>query len=100
LWEHLVLDMLCVWYRTVYYWTDKNKNEIDFIVKGERGELHTIECKINPDKYSPVAVSKFREYYPKGSNFCFCPHIKKPYKLSYGDLEVNFQSVPQSSIQS
>jgi predicted AAA+ superfamily ATPase len=70
LWEHLVLDMLRVWYRTVYYWTDKNKNEIDFIVKGERGELHTIECKI------------------------------KPYKLSYGDLEVNFQSVPQSSIQS
>ncbi len=96
LWEHLVLDMLRIAYVSVYYWTDKAKNEIDFIVRGHGGELHTIECKINPDKYSPGAVMKFREYYPKGRNFCFCPHIKKPYRLSFGDIEINFQSVPQS----
>jgi predicted AAA+ superfamily ATPase len=94
LWEHLVLDMLRVLFGKVYYWTDKNKNEIDFIVKGEKGELHTMECKINPDKYSPEAVNKFREYYPKGRNYCFCPHIKMPYKLRYGNTEVYFQSSP------
>ncbi|OFY61431.1 MAG: ATPase [Bacteroidetes bacterium RBG_13_43_22] len=94
LWEHLVLDMLHVLYGIVYYWTDKNKKEIDFIIKGERGELNTVECKINPDKYSPEAVKKFREYYPLGRNYCLSPHIKVPYKLSYGDIEVHFQSVP------
>ncbi len=94
LWEHLVLDMLRVMYGKVYYWKDKNKTEIDFIIKGERNEFHAIECKINPDKYSPSAIKKFREYYPKGRNYCFCPHIQMPYKLSYGDIKVYFQSVP------
>lgn len=96
LWEHLVLDMLSVAYDKVYYWRDKNKNEIDFIVKGKGAALHTIECKINPDKYSQKAVSKFREFYPEGRNFCFCPHINVPYKLNIGKSEVCFQSVPDS----
>jgi hypothetical protein len=92
LWEHLVLDMLRVAYDTVYYWTDKNKNEVDFIIKGDKGEVHIIECKINPDKYSSGAMKRFREHYPKGRNYCFCPHIKTPYKLLFGNIEVTFQS--------
>jgi uncharacterized protein len=94
LWEHLVLDMLLVSYGSVFYWRDKSRNEIDFIVRGQNGDLHTIECKINPDKYSPGSVLKFREYYPEGRNFCFCPHIKTPYKLSLDKIEVEFQSCP------
>ena len=96
LWEHLVLDMLHVAHGNVYYWTDKYRNEIDFIVKGKGKELHTIECKINPDKYSSVAVKKFREYYPEGRNFCFSPHIKTPYRLGIEKTEVNFQSIPDT----
>jgi predicted AAA+ superfamily ATPase len=91
LWEHLVLDMLRVEYGLVYYWADKDKNEIDFIVKGDRGEIHTIECKINPEKFSAGTVKRFREYYPRGNNYCFCPHIKIPYKLLFGKTEVTFQ---------
>jgi predicted AAA+ superfamily ATPase len=94
LWEHLVLDMLRVSFDKVYYWTDKYRNEIDFIVKKTGGYVHTIECKINPAKYSPSAVKKFREYYPKGNNFCYSPHIKNPYKISFGSIEVSFQSFP------
>jgi uncharacterized protein len=94
LWEHLVLDMLRVDFGKVCYWTDKNGNEIDFIIKGTRGEIHTIECKVNPDKYSPSAVKKFREYYPKGNNYCFSPHISKPYRLNFGSIVVSFQSFP------
>ncbi len=94
LWEHLVLDMLRIAFGNVYYWTDKNGNEIDFIVKGTNGEVHTIECKINPDKYSPVATAKFREYYPKGKNYCYSPHIRNHYRLSFGSVEISFQSFP------
>lgn len=94
LWEHLVLDMLHVAYGQVYYWTDKYRNEIDFIVKGAGGEVHTVECKINPDNYTSKAVKKFREYYPKGKNFCFSPHINDPFRLIVGEIEVSFQSSP------
>jgi uncharacterized protein len=94
LWEHLVLDMLHVAYGKVYYWIDKSGNEIDFIIKGNRKEVHTVECKINPDNYTPVAVKKFREYYPEGQNICYSPHIKEPYKLSFGKIGVSFRSYP------
>lgn len=92
LWEHLVLDMLRVEYSTVFYWMDKENNEIDFIVKGERGEIHAIECKINPDKFSVKTIQRFREFYPKGTNYCFCPHIKQPYKLNFNGTEVLFRN--------
>jgi predicted AAA+ superfamily ATPase len=91
LWEHLVLDMLRVEYGLVYYWLDKEKNEIDFIVKGEGGEIHTVECKINPEKFSVSTIKRFREFYPNGKDYCFCPHIKKPYKLLFGETEITFQ---------
>ena len=96
LWEHLVLDMLRVSYGNVSYWLDKEKNEIDFVVKGEGEEIHAIECKINPEKFSPKTLLKFRSYYPRGKNFCFSPHIRTPYKLSFEDAEVVFQSVVSS----
>jgi hypothetical protein len=94
LWEHLVLDMLRVGFGSVFYWTDKYGNEIDFVFKGTGKEVHTVECKINPDKYSPAAIKKFREYYPEGRNFCYSPHIKNRYMLSFGNITVSFQSFP------
>lgn len=93
LWEHLVLDMLRVSYGNVYFWTDKARNEIDFIVKGKGGEIHTIECKINPDKYSDRAIKKFRIYYPEGKNYCFSPQVVNPYKISKNGTEVFILSV-------
>jgi len=93
LWEHLVLDMLRVNFGHVFYWTDQEKNEIDFIIKGHGEEVHTIECKKNPEKYSPKAIQKFRSYYPEGVNYCLSPHIQNPYKLRIGKLEVEFRSI-------
>ncbi len=98
LWENLVLDMLRVTAGSVFYWSDKSGSEVDFVVKGLQGEVHTFECKINPDKYSWDAISKFRNYYPKGSNFCLSPHIRENYKLSHSGIEVIFTSIPGSGI--
>jgi predicted AAA+ superfamily ATPase len=92
LWEHLVLDTLRVKFGKVYYWLDKQKNEIDFVVSEQENNIHTIECKINPDKYSIKAVEKFRSYYPNGKNYCLSPHIKTPYNLNIGNIEVEFLS--------
>ena len=92
LWEHLVHDMLKVRFGQVFYWTNKNKNEIDFVIKGGGNAIHTFECKINPGKFSSKSLAKFREYYPEGKNFCLSPFVQKPYKLRYKNLEVEFIS--------
>ncbi len=94
LWEHLVVDMLRAKYEKIFFWKEKSGSEVDFVVKGEKGEVHTFECKINPDKYSPGALMKFRVYYPHGRNYCFSPHITSPYKLRFDRHEVVFQSFP------
>jgi predicted AAA+ superfamily ATPase len=93
LWEHLVLDMLSVDYKNVKYWMHIDKSEIDFVVKGRSNSVDVIECKINPDKYTPKALRKFRTLYPQGKNYCFSPHIERPYRLSFGEQEVEFRSV-------
>ncbi|SHJ01317.1 hypothetical protein SAMN05444280_10983 [Tangfeifania diversioriginum] len=92
LWEHLVLDMLRTQKGNVFYWADTYGNEIDFIAKASTGQVHAFECKINPDKFSPKALLKFREFYPEGKNFCISPHVQHSYKLSFKGIEVEFHS--------
>ena len=94
LWEHLVLDMLIAAHKTVNYWQYKDNTEIDFVIQRKNKQIDTVECKINPDKYTPKALHEFRALYPDGKNLCFSPHIQVPYKLKFGHLEVEFRSVP------
>ena len=62
LWEHLVLDLL----RTatggegLSYWRDKTGREIDFVIRSGR-DVHTVECKINPARFEPAALTAFRD---------------------------------------
>lgn len=92
LWEHLVYDMLNVKFPEVFYWSDKMQNEIDFVIKGTNNEVHTYECKINPEKFNTKALNQFRIYYPEGKNFCICPSIKNSYKQRISGLEIEFDS--------
>jgi len=92
LWEHLVLDVLRVKFGSVFYWSDKGRNEIDFIIKGEANEVHIYECKINPEKFSLKALAKFRQFYPHGKNYCVSPSVNMPYKLQINLYEVEFIS--------
>lgn len=92
LWEHLVLDMLKVEFGEVFYWRDKNKNEVDFVLRGKDDEFIAVECKINPTKFFPKGILAFRRLYPKGRNYCFSPYVDKGYKLKFNDLVVTFVS--------
>lgn len=93
LWEHLVLDMLRVNFGQVFYWQDKLKNEIDFVIKGNNNEVHIFECKINPDKLATKSLSKFREYYPNGKNYCISPAVKDPFTLRKNNIEIEFKAI-------
>ena len=94
LWEHLVLDMLRVKYNQVFYWADKYQNEIDFIIKGSNNEVHTFECKVNPEKMNVKALKRFRSFYPNGSNYCISPLVYDSYSIKIQDLEIGVGNVP------
>ena len=67
LWEHLVLDELRTRFNPseVFYWRDKQKHEIDFVL-GRRGQPPVaIECKWKLAGASRTHFASFRALYPK-----------------------------------
>jgi predicted AAA+ superfamily ATPase len=95
LWEHLVLDTLRshVLATDLYYWRDKSKREIDFVLRGRERRIHAIECKMRPEKFDPKAFLVFRSHYPDGENFVVSPFIKTAYKQKYRNLAIHYCSL-------
>lgn len=91
LWEHLVLDQLraCVRDEAIHYWRDKSDREIDFVIPQGKA-VHTIECKMKPDKFTPETLRTFRQSYPNGKNLVVSPMLKVPFQRNFGDIPVSF----------
>jgi hypothetical protein len=83
LWEHLVLDALRFRHadEDIFYWQDKSRREVDFVVRRGRETVDVMECKINPDKLEAKSMTAFRELYPAGDNYIISPDAKEPYKV-------------------
>ncbi len=96
LWEHLVLDSLRFRHRDedVFYWQDKSRREVDFVVRRERDRVDLIECKIDPERVSTTAIEAFRNLYPRGENYLVTPAAKRPYRVRRGDLVITICSTP------
>ncbi len=96
LWEHLVLDTLrtCASDDALFYWRDKSGREVDF-VRRRRGAVDAIECKINPDRFSPRHLQEFRRLYPQGENLLVCPGVDAPYERRYGEQVVRVTGCAQ-----
>lgn len=92
LWEHLVLDSLVSHFRReqVFYWRDKSNREIDFVIRSQSNEYHAIECKVEPDAFSPKSLAEFRKWYPSGQNFVLSPHVARTYRRKFDDITVTF----------
>ena len=88
LWEHLVLDSLRFRYRDedLFYWQDKSRREVDFVIRRERDRLDLIECKNDPARVSTSAIKAFRSRYPQGDNYVVSPVAKQSYRVRRGDL--------------
>ena len=88
LWKHLVLDSLCARLSSddIYYWQDKSRREIDFVVRQGANRADVIECKINPERVDASSVQEFRKLYATGENIVVSPTVKEPYKFRRGDL--------------
>ncbi len=80
LWEHLVLDILRTGAGTegLFYWRDKSGREVAFVLRRGR-DIHTFECKMNPDRFNPESLRVFRGLYPQGRNYIVVPGVQDAY---------------------
>lgn len=69
--EHLAMDELKTIFHTqkIQFWRDKQQREIDFVLSGKEGPVHTFECKLSADRFSTRNLDAFRDNYPHGENF-------------------------------
>jgi hypothetical protein len=91
--EHLTLNELLIAFpRTnVFYWRDKQKHELDFVVKDGRGHKVTaIECKVKPDKFTKNNLKIFRKLHPKGRNLVVCLDLLERFERRYDEMVVEF----------
>lgn len=97
LWENLVLDELRASRPpdTVHYWRDKSQREVDFVIQRPEGRVDAIEAKINPDAFDAANLTAFRQLYPAGKNFLFCPFVKTPYTLTKNGLLIEVRATVQ-----
>ncbi len=88
LWEHLVLDTLHHRWgnEDIFYWQDKSRREVDFVIRRERNLIDLVECKINPEKLNISPIKAFRSFYSDGRNYIVSPAVKQPYRIRRGDL--------------
>ncbi|MEN8261776.1 MAG: DUF4143 domain-containing protein [Pseudomonadota bacterium] len=86
LWEHLVLDELRLSFpdEDIFYWQDKSRREVDFVIRRGRERVDVLECRINPDKLNVIPIKAFRELYPEGINYILSPAVKRPYRIRRG----------------
>jgi hypothetical protein len=90
LWEHIVLEYLQAHIpeRTIQYWRDAGGREIDFVMVRRRDEVDAIECKWNPDQFSPDALKIFRSFYSRGNNYLVCPISAPGYRKRVSGMEI------------
>ncbi|MEK7704760.1 MAG: DUF4143 domain-containing protein [Myxococcota bacterium] len=91
--EHLVLNELLahVPRERLFYWRDKQKHEVDFIVKPGRGRaLVAIECKATSSRFDATGLAAFRRRHPAGENLVVCLDLVEPLTTRVGALEVRF----------
>lgn len=98
LWEHLVLETLLaeIGPERVRFWRDKQKREIDFVVTGNRGHVHAVECKWKSDAWSPRNLAAFRKLHPNGLNIVLSPQLEPAMARRRGGFEVVFSHLAEA----
>lgn len=97
LWEHLILNELCAHIprENICFWRDKQKHEIDFVFRKGRSKsrIHTVECKVNWNKFEDNNLQSFRSFYPEGENYVVSMNVEKPFQKRFKDQVVNFLGI-------
>jgi len=95
LWEHLVLNEIQAMRlsQQIHYWRDKNKHEVDFIVRRRGCPPDAIECKWTAEETDLRNLRAFRRRYPNGRNLVVASDVDRPHSRTVGGIEVRFVSL-------
>ncbi|MBI2602462.1 MAG: ATP-binding protein [Deltaproteobacteria bacterium] len=89
--EHTILQELLSQFGRdeIWFWRDKQKHEIDFLVTLKRShDVHAIECKWTREAFNTSALTIFRKLTPDGLNILTATNIEKQAKRRIGSLEI------------
>ena len=89
--EHLVLGELQARLprTSVFYWRDKQKHEVDFVVKpGRSTSVVAIECKAAAGALDAAGLAAFRRRHPRGENWLVCLDAPTASVRNVGGVEV------------
>lgn len=92
LWEHYVLNEIhaATQRRSVGYWRDKQKHEVDFIWVPRGKPPVAIECKWSADGFEPGNLQVFRRQHPGGENLVVAHDVDRTFHRTYKDVKVRF----------
>ena len=90
LWGHYVINELRSRFprKQVHYWRDKQKHDVDFVLKQKGKAVDTVECKWSFDTINSSSLRVFRRHYPEGRNFLVCQEVSRPFTQRAGELEI------------
>lgn len=89
--EHLVLHELQARFGrgAVYFWRDKQKRELDFVVqRGRSRAVLAVECKLQARNFDARALSAFRQHHTQGDNWLVTLRDKDIHTQRHGDLRL------------
>lgn len=75
----------------IFYWRDKQKHELDFVVKqGRSSRPLAIECKSKAKQLNISGFTAFRKLYPDGVNVLVCLDREEPETRNISGLDIVF----------
>ncbi len=94
LWGHLVLNELhaVAGRRTISYWRDKSKHEIDFMWAPREGDPVAIECQWSATDFDPGNFRVFRRVHPNGVKVVVSHDVHRPGRRTGSGLVVHFEN--------
>jgi hypothetical protein len=92
LWEHFVLNELHarLQTRSVFYWRDKQKHEVDFVLSQRGGEPIVIECTWAAKSLAPESLIAFWKLYPKAKFFVVANDVDRPFTRTISGMPLRF----------
>jgi hypothetical protein len=101
LWEHYVLGELrsLLQSRQIYYWRDKARHEVDFVVAREPARPLVVEAKWSEAAFDPTGLAAFRALYPDGENLVVAQDTVRAHVRRFGALTVRFVGIGQLASQ-
>jgi predicted AAA+ superfamily ATPase len=92
LWEHFVLNEIQARMQgqQVCYWRDKNKHEVDFVIRKRGCAPDAIECKWSTGEFDSRSLLAFRRQYPNGRNWVVATDVDQAHVRRVDGVTVEY----------